>query len=119
MTHDELVRRCLAFPATSEDFPFGDEASVLKVAGKVFALVLLSADPPAINLKCDPVLAVELRLQHAAVAPGYHMNKTHWNTVTIDGSVPDDLVDEMIEHSYDLVVAGLSRRVRLEHGLGT
>ncbi len=96
-----------------EEFPFTPQTSVFKVLGKVFALSALAAEPLRVNLKCDPEIAVRLRTEHPAVVPGRHMNKRHWNTVTLDGSVPDRLVREMIEDSYDLVVAGLPRAVRL------
>jgi predicted DNA-binding protein (MmcQ/YjbR family) len=78
----------------------------------MFALVALDGDPGSVTLKCDPDLALELRARHAAVRPGYHTNKRHWNTVDLDGSVGRDDVREMIEHSYELVVAGLPEAVR-------
>jgi predicted DNA-binding protein (MmcQ/YjbR family) len=99
---------CLSFPGSAETFPFGPEASVFKVAGKMFALSRLPQRPLRVNLKCEPALAEQLREAHAAVLPGYHMNKRHWNTVVLDGSLPDRMVREMIEDSYDLVVSGLS-----------
>jgi predicted DNA-binding protein (MmcQ/YjbR family) len=102
-------RRCLSFPGTSETFPFGPETSVFRVAGKMFALSRLAGDPLQISLKCEPALADQLRDAHPAVRPGYHLNKRHWNTVTIDGSIADQLVEDMIEDSYDLVVSQLSQ----------
>ena len=102
---------CAARPGAVEDYPFGDAVAVWKVAGKMFALVGLDDDPPSVSLKCDPALAEERRARHPAVRPGYHLNKRHWNTVVLDGSL-DDEVAEMVEHSYRLVVAGLSRRER-------
>ncbi len=102
-------RRCLSFPGSSETFPFGPETSVFKVAGKMFALSRLAGDPLQISLKCEPALADQLREAHPAVRPGYHLNKRHWNTVTIDGSIADQLVDDMLEDSYDLVVSRLSQ----------
>ena len=95
-----------------EDYPFGDEAAVFKVGGKMYALVLLAGEPGSVNLKCDPEWAIELRELHTAVRPGYHMNKRHWNTVELDGTIDDEDVREMIEHSYDLVVPALPRRER-------
>jgi predicted DNA-binding protein (MmcQ/YjbR family) len=95
-----------------EDYPFGDQVAVFKVAGKLFALVPLGETPQSISLKCDPELATSLRNRYPAVTPGYHLNKRHWNTLTLDGSVPDDEVLELIDHSYDLVVARLTRAQR-------
>jgi predicted DNA-binding protein (MmcQ/YjbR family) len=112
MTRDDVLERCLALPGASEDYPFGDDVAVCKVGGKMFALVLLSGDESRVNLKCDPAWAIELRRLHPAVQHGYHANKRHWNTVGLDGTLDDDDVDEMICHSYDLVVRGLPRRVR-------
>lgn len=106
----ELKKICLGMPGTVEEFPFDEASSVFKVAGKMFALSALRGVPLQVNLKCEPDLAVQLRGQYPAITAGYHMNKRHWNTVLLDGSVPDKLVREMIEDSYDLVVAGLPRR---------
>jgi predicted DNA-binding protein (MmcQ/YjbR family) len=98
---------CLSFTGAEETFPFGPETSVFKVAGKMFALSQLGADSLRVSLKCEPELAEALRATHAAVIPGYHLNKRHWNTVIIDGSVADDAIRDMIEDSYDLVVGKL------------
>jgi predicted DNA-binding protein (MmcQ/YjbR family) len=103
-----LRRRCLSFSGSSETFPFGPETSVFKVAGKIFAISRLAQDPLEVSLKCEPLLAEQLRKLHPAVRPGYHLNKRHWNTVTIDGSIGDELLEDMIEDSYDLVVSRLS-----------
>ena len=103
---------CLEQPGAFEDFPFGPETSVFKVAGKVFALSALERTPLAVSVKCEPDLAVALRGSHPAIRPGYHLNKRHWNTVTLDGSLPDQHVRDMVEDSYDLVVSALPRRVR-------
>jgi predicted DNA-binding protein (MmcQ/YjbR family) len=99
-----------------EDYPFGDGVAVFKVGGRMFALVSLEGSPGTVNLKCDPDLAVALRAQYSAVRPGYHQNKRHWNTVDLDGSVEDDELREMIDHSYELVVNRLPRaeRARLQ-----
>ncbi|MFF9024348.1 MmcQ/YjbR family DNA-binding protein [Streptomyces eurythermus] len=114
MTPEELRAFCLSFNAAVEDFPFGPEFSVFKVLGKMFALTTLDARPLTVNLKCDPEDAVRLRGEHEGlIVPGWHMNKRHWNTVTVDGALPDRLVRELIEDSYDLVVAGLPRAERL------
>ena len=107
MNAAELRDHCLSFVGAQETFPFGPETSVFKVAGKMFALSQLGADSLRVSLKCEPGLADGLRRAHAAVLPGYHLNKRHWNTVVIDGSLPDDAVHDMIEDSYDLVVSKL------------
>ena len=112
MTRDEVLAICLGLPAAEETYPFGDEVAVIKVGGKMFALVPLSGGPGSVNLKCEPGRALELRAAYAGIRPGYHQNKRHWNTVDLDGSVEDDVVRSMIEDSYDLVVAGLPRAVR-------
>ncbi|WP_406050846.1 MmcQ/YjbR family DNA-binding protein [Streptomyces virginiae] len=113
MTPEQLRAFCLGFNAAVEEFPFTPESSVFKVLGKVFALSALDGEPLKVNLKCDPELAVRLREEHEAIVPGYHMNKRHWNTVTV-GGVPDTMLRELVEDSYDLVVAGLPRAERLK-----
>jgi predicted DNA-binding protein (MmcQ/YjbR family) len=112
----ELRDRCLSFPGAEETFPFGAENSVFKVAGKVFALSRLDAAPLRISLKCEPALAEQLRAAHAAVIPGYHLNKRHWNTVILDGSLTSEAIGDMIEDSYDLVVSKLPRARRAALG---
>jgi len=114
VTAKALKACCLQRNGAVEEFPFGDEVSVFKVGGKMFALSFLRRKPLEVNLKCEPELAVELRASYDAVRPGYHMNKRHWNTVTLDGSLPDKLVRDMIEDSYDLVVSALPRKVQLQ-----
>jgi predicted DNA-binding protein (MmcQ/YjbR family) len=108
----ELRDLCLRFPGSAETFPFGPETSVFKVAGKMFALSQLAERPLRVSLKCEPLLAEQLRGSYTAVIPGYHLNKQHWNTVIIDGSMPERTITDMIEDSYDLVVSklALSRR---------
>ena|SRR5690348_1767836 len=103
---------CLSFPGSAETFPFGPETSVFKVSGKVFAISRLQENPLRVSVKCEPLLAEQLREAHAAVIPGYHLNKRHWNTVIIDGSLPERMITDMIEDSYDLIVSKLpsSRR---------
>ena len=117
MTSEDLRRCCLAKPGAVEDFPFGDQVSVFKVEGKMFALSDLDGVPLEVSLKCDPDLAETLRSQHPAVRAGYHLNKRHWNTVTLDGSIDDDEIDDMIQDSYDLVAAKLTRVQRESLGL--
>ena len=109
MNPAELRDYCLSFRGAEETFPFGPETSVFKVAGKMFALSQLGADSLRVSLKCELELAQALRQAHPAVIPGYHLNKRHWNTVIIDGSLPDDSIRDMIEDSYDLVVSNLPR----------
>ena len=112
MTPAALRKWCLARAGVAEEFPFGQGVSVFKVAGKMFALSMLESRPLKVSLKCEPELAHQLRKSYPAVQPGYHLNKRHWNTVTLDGSLPDELVRDMLEDSYDLVVAGLPRATR-------
>jgi len=103
---------CLALPGAGEEFPFNDEVSVFKVGGKMFALSDLDSLPLHVSLKCDPELAPHLRATYPAITPGYHLNKRHWNTVTIDGSLPEAMVTDLIKDSYDLVVASLPKTRR-------
>ncbi|THH40313.1 MmcQ/YjbR family DNA-binding protein [Neolewinella litorea] len=106
---------CLAKPATTESLPFGPDTLVLKVAGKMFALTGLDEADLRINLKCEPQRAIELRERHPEILPGWHMNKRHWNTVCVgEGQLTDAFVASLIDHSYDLVVAGLPKKVRAE-----
>jgi predicted DNA-binding protein (MmcQ/YjbR family) len=112
LTATELRDWCLQHPGAIEDFPFGPEHSVFKVAGKMFALSALDRAPLEVSVKCEPELAVGLRDSYPAIRPGYHLNKRHWNTLTLDGSLPDQLVRDLIEDSYDLVFSALPRRVR-------
>ncbi len=111
----ESVREyCLAKKGTTEAFPFDSETLVFKVMEKIYALLPLERQPAQINLKCDPVRAAELRETHdGSILPGYHMNKRHWNTVLIE-QVPPQQVWELIDHSYDLVVAKLPKTAREE-----
>jgi predicted DNA-binding protein (MmcQ/YjbR family) len=100
---------CLSKPRAIEGTPFGPEVLVFKVAGKMFALAVFDEMPATVNLKCDPDLALDLRDRYEQVTPGYHMNKKHWNTVEIEGSIPDTELRKMIDHSYDLVVETLPK----------
>jgi predicted DNA-binding protein (MmcQ/YjbR family) len=106
---DRVVAECLDKPGSVEEYPFGDGVMVFKVAGRIFAMVPLGESPGSVSLKCDPARATALRARYAAVTAGYHLNKRHWNTVTLDGSLPDDELWELIDHSYDLVVARLPK----------
>lgn len=112
MKLDTLRTYLLAKKATTEETPFGPEALVFKVVGKMFALIAWQEVPLSITLKCDPDLALTLRNQYNAIKPGYHMNKKHWNTITLDSSIPDDEISGMVDHSYNLVVSGLNKADR-------
>jgi predicted DNA-binding protein (MmcQ/YjbR family) len=111
---DDLREYCNSKPGAVEDFPFDEVTLVVKVRGKIFALMGTDQDPdtPSINLKCEPALAEMLRETYPAVVPGYHMNKRHWNTVTVDGSIPEPEIHEMIDHSYEQVVKSLPKKDR-------
>jgi len=102
MNIEQLREYCLSLPDVSEHFPFDETTLVFKVNGKMFALTDLEG-PLSVNLKCNPEKALELREQYPSVKPGYHMNKVHWNTVEIDGSISDKLIIEWIDHSYKLI----------------
>jgi predicted DNA-binding protein (MmcQ/YjbR family) len=108
----KLRDHCLAFRGSAETFPFGPGTSVFKVSGKIFAISRLNEDPLRVSLKCEPLLAEQLRKAHQAVLPGYHLNKRHWNTVIIDGSLPERVIVDMIEDSCDLIVSKLPRSRR-------
>jgi predicted DNA-binding protein (MmcQ/YjbR family) len=100
----EILREyCISKKNVTESFPFGDDTLVFKTGGRIFALVNLDGDL-SINLKCNPALAIELRERYSSVIPGYHMNKKHWNTIYIDGSVSDKDIFSWVDHSYDLVL---------------
>lgn len=116
MTRDELHAELASLPGATLSYPFDAVTSVYKVGGKMFALVSDDADPPSVNLKCDPDTAEELREQYpGVVTPGYHMSKRHWNTVTLrDGSVEDDDLRDWIAHSHDLVLRSLPKAARAE-----
>jgi predicted DNA-binding protein (MmcQ/YjbR family) len=106
----ELIREyCLKKKGVTEEFPFDEETLVFKVMAKIFLLASLESIPLQINLKCDPEKAVELREEYDAVQPGYHMNKKHWNTIIIDGSISSGKISEWIDESYSLVAAGLKK----------
>jgi predicted DNA-binding protein (MmcQ/YjbR family) len=111
MNIEEFREYCLSKKAVTEGFPFDATTLVFKVAGKMFALT--DTEPPfSVNLKCDPEKAAELRETYASVLPGYHMNKQHWNTIEVDGSIPDKLIYEWTDHSYDLIVKSLPKGVK-------
>lgn len=111
--HIEQFRQyCLSKPMVTEEFPFDESTLVFKVCGKMFALTGLENPDFKVNLKCDPERAIELRESYENIIAGYHMNKKHWNTVLVDGSFSDSFFRELIDHSYDLVVKGLPKKLR-------
>lgn len=114
MDIEQLRDYCLKLKDVTEEFPFGDETLVFKVKGKIFLLCGMDNDPLQFNVKCDPDRAEELREQYPAVIPGYHMNKKHWNTVIVDGSLSNAMLRELIDHSYALVYKSLPKKLREE-----
>lgn len=117
MNIEVLREYCLSKKGVTEHFPFDEVTLVFKVGDKMFALTNLDGEP-TVNLKCDPERAIELREQHSSIIPGYHMNKTHWNTVIMDGTISDKLIYELVEHSYNLVFESLPKikRERIAKG---
>lgn len=116
MDADALRTLCLDFAGSEETYPFGTETAVFKVEGKVFALTAFRAEALKVSLKCEPELAEQLRASHPEIVPGYHLNKRHWNTVSLDGSLDDRMIRDMIEDSYDLIVSKLTKAKRLRLG---
>ena len=113
-TFASIYDYCIGLKGAEETFPFDETTLVFKVAGKMFALCGVDTTPPRVNLKCDPAEAVELREKYDAILVGYHMNKKHWNTVVCDGRLSDQLVRKLIDDSYNLVVAGLTKKAKAE-----
>ncbi len=111
MNAEAVARFALSLPGAAEDHPFGPTPDVFRVAGRIFAFVMPAPARPRISLKCDPGLAELLRERHPAIAPRYHLNKRHWNTIELDGTVPADEIEEMVLHSYGRVVAKLPKAV--------
>ncbi|MDR9419384.1 MmcQ/YjbR family DNA-binding protein [Gracilimonas sp.] len=111
MNIEDFYHYCLSFPGTEEDFPFDENTLVFKVMGKMFALTNVDTFE-SINLKCDPVEALELRAAYHEIKPGYHMNKKHWNTVSTKGSLQDDFIKDLVQHSYELVVQNLPKKFK-------
>ena len=119
MNIEDFRTYCLSKPGTEECLPFDQDTLVFKVMGKMFALTSLSEEVFTVNLKCDPDRAVELREAHHEIQPGYHMNKNHWNTISFEGKLKNAFLRELIDHSYDLVVKGLTKKLKVElKGLG-
>jgi predicted DNA-binding protein (MmcQ/YjbR family) len=115
MNIEDFRLYCLKKKEVTESFPFDDSTLVLKVAGKIFALASLD-QPLSINLKCDPEKAVQLRESYHAVKPGYHMNKQHWNTIEIDGTISENTLKTWIDHSYELVISKMPKFRQKELG---
>lgn len=113
MNIESLREYCLKKKASVESFPFGVSTLVFKIKGKIFLLAGLDESPLQFNVKCDPEKIEDLREQYEAVQPGYHMNKKHWNTIIVDGTIPEKKLKEMIDESYDLVVQSLSQKDKL------
>ncbi|MHC1703622.1 MAG: MmcQ/YjbR family DNA-binding protein [Tenuifilaceae bacterium] len=113
MNIEEIREYCLSKKGATECFPFDELTLVFKVGEKMFALSNLDGEP-SINLKCDPEKAIELREEYSSIEPGYHMNKSHWNTVYLNGSVPEKLIKDLINHSYDLIINSLSKAKKEE-----
>lgn len=115
MNIEEFRNYCLSKKGVTESFPFDEKTLVFKVMGKMFALTGLEHNPATANLKCDPERSVELREQYPdQIYPGYHMDKKHWNTVEIERNLPPKLIVELIDHSYGLVVNGLTKKLQAE-----
>ena len=112
MNIETLREYCLSKKAVTEDFPFGEDTLVFRVLNKIFLLVSLSSNPLLFNAKCDPDKAIELRDQYDVVQPGYHMNKKHWNTIIMNGSLSNAQLKEMIDDSYNLIVQSLPKKER-------
>ena len=110
MNIESLRDYCLSLPGAEETFPFGEETPVYKVGGKMFLVTGFEYNPCEFNVKCDPEMAIDLRERYPCVRPGWHMNKSHWNTVTCDGSVSDKLLREWIRNSYDLILNSLPKK---------
>ena len=117
MHAEEIREYCLSKKAVEESFPFDNDTLVFKTGGKIFLLLSLTAKPIQFNAKCEPAKAVDLREKYSSVLPGYHMNKTHWNTVICDGLLPKKLVFGMVDHSYMLIVDSLPKKTRESLGL--
>lgn len=117
MNLEKYYEYCLSKKGVTEHFPFDEDTLVFKVGGKMFALSSLSQwekGQPSVNLKCDPEHAQELRAEYDDIQPGFHMSKTHWNTIAINASVQDLLVKELIDHSYELVFKSLTKKLQSE-----
>lgn len=116
MNIEEFRDYCLSKKYVTESFPFDEQTLVFKVAGKMFALSGLEHSPSKVNLKCDPERAIDLRAEYDDIIAGWHMSKKHWNTITIEGNIPNNLITELIDHSYELVVQSFTLKKQRELG---
>jgi predicted DNA-binding protein (MmcQ/YjbR family) len=116
MNIEELRLYCIAKKAVSESFPFDEDTLVFKVMGKMFALISIS-ESDSVNLKCDPEYATELREKYTSVRAGFHMNHKHWNTVLLNDDASDKLIYQLIDHSYEMVIKGFTKKLKLEYEL--
>ena len=114
MNIEEFRTYCLSKKQVSESFPFDKQTLVFKVGDKMFALTSLEKHPTTVNLKCDPERAIDLRDRYAEIIAGYHMSKKHWNTIIIESNLPPALITELIDHSYNLVVKGMTKKQQIE-----
>ena|ERR1700712_95293 len=114
MNIEDFREYCLTKKGVTEELPFGPDTLVFKVMGKVFALTSLDTEDFRVNLKCEPEKAVQLRDEYDFIRPGYHMNKQHWNSIYVDEGIKDALFRELIDHSYDLIIKSLSKKVQEE-----
>lgn len=115
MNIEQFREYCISKKGVEETFPFGEDTLVFKVMGKMFALTGLETHPATANLKCDPERAIALREEYdGLIRPGYHMSKVHWNTVELERNIPNELLLEMIDHSYDLVLKSLTKKLQAE-----
>ena len=113
MNSEQIREYCLNLPAVTEDMPFGDDTLVFRIKNKIFALLNLEGEI-RLNLKCDPEKAIALREEFSAIIPGYHMNKAHWNTLIMNGSLKVELIRSLIDHSYELIIESLPKKVKEE-----
>jgi len=112
MNVETMREYCLSKKAVTEGFPFGEDTLVLKAMDKIFLLISLNSTPLQFNAKCEPGKAIELREEYDAIKPGYHMNKKHWNTIIVDGTISTALIKAMIDDSYNLIVESLPKKLR-------
>ena len=116
MNIEEFREYCLSKKYVTESFPFDEHTLVFKVAKKMFALLGLEHKPSTVNLKCNPEKAIQLREEYSEIIEGFHMSKKHWNTITIEGGLPTNFIKELIDHSYNLVVKGMTKKLQKELG---
>ena len=115
MDIESIRNYCISKKAVTESMPFDDKTLVFKVAGKIFTLAVLDTYPLRLNLKCDPEKAIDLREHYESVRPGYHSNKKHWNTIEVNGEIPKEVLYKLIDHSYNLVISKLTKKMRQKY----